>query len=185
MYAKWGAPIQSAVSASYTSIKVSWAYAGSATSYKIYRATSATGTYSLVYTAASTARSWVNTGLVTGKTYYYKVYPVAGGKTYAYSTYKYAKPIPATPKLTLTKQYSSVVIVNWTPVSGATKYEIYRTSGFNTTDYYLVYTADSSTVTWKDYRSTGRTYYYKVRAYHLEGTTKVYGNYSTIQSIQL
>ena len=57
LYAKWGAPITSAASYNYNSIKVSWASAGGATSYKIYRATSATGKYYLVHTSASTTRA--------------------------------------------------------------------------------------------------------------------------------
>ena len=122
LYAKWGAPITSAKSYNYNSIKVSWTTADNATSYRIYRSSSATGPYSLVKITDSNARSYVNTGLVTGKTYYYKVSVVAGGMARSW--------------------------VN----TGLT---------------------------------AGKTYYYKVRAYHLEGTTKVYGSFSAVKYLKI
>jgi len=33
--------------------------------------------------------------------------------------------------------------------------------------------------------TAGKTYYYKVRAYHLEGKTKVYGSFSAPVSVEL
>lgn len=182
LYAKWGASIKSAVVASYSSIKVSWSYVSGATSYTVYRVTSATGTYTKVHTGSSTARSWTNTGLVTGKTYYYKVYPVVGGKTRTFRTYKYATPIPATPALTVTKQPYNVMLISWTPVAGATKYEIYRTSGNGTTNFSLIYTAVPTETSWTNYGVQAQIYYFKIRAYHLEGTKKVYSNYSNVVS---
>ena len=185
LYAKWGAPILAAASYSYTSIKISWAAADLATGYRIYRATSATGTYSLVYTAVAAARSWTNTGLTTGKTYYYKVYPLVGTKAYGHSTYKSAKPIPATPTVTLSKASSTSIKIGWSGVSGATKYQVYRATS-STGTYSLVYTASSSTKSWTQTGLTaGKTYYYKVRAYHLEGTTNVYGSTSAVKYLKI
>jgi uncharacterized repeat protein (TIGR02543 family) len=185
LYAKWGAPILSAATYKYNSIKISWVAAGGATSYKIYRATSSTGTYSLVYTASSTARYYVNTGLVTGKTYYYKVSVVAGGKTYHHSTYKYAKAVPTTPTVALYKYSTTSIMVSWTGVSGATRYQIFRATSATGTYTYL-HTALSTESFWTNTGLTaGRTYYYKVRAYHLEGTTKVYGSSSAVKYLKL
>jgi uncharacterized repeat protein (TIGR02543 family) len=185
LYAKWGAPILTAASYSYTSIKVSWSAAYNATGYRIYRATSATGTYSLVYTATAAARSYVNTGLTTGKTYYYKVYPLVGTKAYANTSYKYAKPVPATPNVVVAKYSTTSIKVSWSGVSGATKYQIYRATSANGTYTYL-YTASSTARSWVNTGlSSGKTYYYKVRTYHLEGTIKVYGNYSTVKYLKI
>jgi len=181
LYARWGAPIKSAFSLGYNSVRVTWDYAGSATSYKIYRATKATGSYSLVYTAKSTARSWNNTGLTTGKTYFYKVYPVVKGKAYVHKLYKSAKPIPNRPVVTLTKASDQSVRVTWTGVAGATRYQIFRATSPAGT-YSLVYTASPTLRSWTNTGLTpGKTYYYKVKAYHLEKTTKVYSLYSFIK----
>jgi len=184
-YAKWRAPISSAVSVGYTSIKVSWDGAGNATAYRIYRATSPTGTYALVYTAPSTARSWGDTGLTTGKYYYYKVFPVVGGTAYVFSTYKASKPIPATPSITVTKKSTSSAQVAWYGVAGATGYEIYRATSPSGT-YTLVYTAASTSRSWTNTGLThGKSYYYKVLAWHLEGSVKVRGVFSPVKYVSL
>lgn len=185
LYAKWGPPITSAVSYNYTSIRVAWLYAGNASSYRIYRATSAGGTYSWVYTATSTARSWVDTGQTTGKYYYYKVYPMVGTMAYTHSAYKYTRAIPTTPTVTVTKYSTTSIKVAWTGVAGATKYQVYRATSTSGT-YSLVYTAYSTLRSWVNTgRTAGVTYYYKVRAYHLEGTAYVYGNYSTVKYLRM
>lgn len=54
-------------------LKVSWAKVPSATGYIVYRSLSAGGTYVKVQT--TTALTFTNTGLTSGKTYYYKVKP--------------------------------------------------------------------------------------------------------------
>ena len=182
LYEIWAAPILSAVSTGYNRATITWAAVEGATSYKIDRATSPTGTYTTVYTASATTRSWTNTSLVTGKTYYYIVRAVVGAYTYGNDTYKAVKPIPATPTVILTKASSTSIKVAWNAVSGATKYQVYRATSA-TGSYSLVYTASSTTLSWTNTGLTAKkTYYYKVRAYHLEGTTNIYGSFSSVKS---
>lgn len=184
-YAKWEAPVFVVGSYNYTTVKVTWAGVANATSYKIYRATSSTGTYSLVNTAASTARSWLDSGRVTGKYYYYKIYPVIGGQTIAIGTIKYSRPIPAPPSLGVVKVSASSIKLTWSGVSGATKYLIYRADSA-TGSYVFKYTASSASRSWTNTGLIhGKTYYYKVRAYHLEGTVIVYGYYSTARYLPM
>jgi len=77
--------------------------------------------------------------------------------------------------------YNSILI-SWSAVPDATKYELYRstspTTGFKllTTTAFTSYTNNSVT--------TGLPYYYKVRAYQLVGKTKVYGDFSSLASAQ-
>lgn len=54
-----------------TSVKLSWSAVTGATGYELWRAVSASGTYARVY--RGTARTFTNTALKAGKTYYYKV----------------------------------------------------------------------------------------------------------------
>ncbi|MCL6572568.1 MAG: hypothetical protein K6T88_12940 [Bacillus sp. (in: Bacteria)] len=54
-----------------TSIKTTWSAVTGASAYEVYRATSSTGTYSLVKN--TTSLYYTNTGLTTGRTYYYKL----------------------------------------------------------------------------------------------------------------
>jgi lactocepin len=66
-----------------TSIKVSWSKSNGASGYEVYRATSKSGKYTSVKTLKSgTARSFTDTKLKKGKTYYYKVrsYRLVKGK---------------------------------------------------------------------------------------------------------
>ena len=77
-------------------IKVSWKKINGADGYAVYRATSKNGTYLLNETVISgSTLSYTNTGLIKGKTYYYKVkaYKIVNGKKiYSdYSSVKYKK----------------------------------------------------------------------------------------------
>jgi Zn-dependent metalloprotease/fibronectin type 3 domain-containing protein len=176
-------PVPTSVKAtpsSYNSISTSWLAVAGANGYEVYRAASSTGTYGLVGT--TTGLSFNNTGLATNSTYYYKVraYTMVGTlKVYSdFSVIVSTKPIPATP-ISISSVSSSYNSINtlWTAVAGASGYEVYRSTS-STGAYSLI-----STVTGTSYNNTGLTtnvaYYFKVRAYRLVGTTKVYGNFTT------
>ncbi len=180
-------PAISVASSSYTSLKVSWAKVTGATGYNVYRATSSGGKYTLIKSVTGT--SYTNSSLTTGKTYYYKVkaYCTAGGSNvYSdYSSYKSGKVVPSAPTASVITKTSTSAKVSWTAVSGVTKYLVYRATS-QTGAYSLVATFGSSTKTYTNTSLTkGKTYYYKVRAYHLEGKTKVYGTYSDVKSIKI
>ncbi len=176
-----GTPQATAVSTGYTSVKLTWSKVAGATGYRLYRATSKSGTYTKV--AETTSTSITNKSLTTGKTYYYKVRAIrtASGTTAngSYSSIVSAKPIPAAPTgVTTTRVSNSSLKVSWSKVSGTTKYQVYRATSLNGT-YAKVAETTSLSYTNKGLQDN-KTYYYKVRAYHTEGVTKVYGAYSTI-----
>ncbi len=184
LYAKWGSTTPTGVlaaSASYSSVKVSWTAVPGATGYQVYRATSSTGAYALAGTVTSS--SFTNTGLTAGTTYYYKVRSYAGTtKVYsAFSSVVSARPVPAaptSPKAT-PATYNSIK-VTWAAVSGATNYELYRAT--SSTGTYALLTTTSYTYYTNTSVNTGAAYYYKVRAYRLVGSTKVYGAFSAVAS---
>jgi uncharacterized repeat protein (TIGR02543 family) len=103
LYAKWIAlpsvPKAKADSTSSNSITVSWAALEDVNGYEISQATSKTGEFTVI--ANSTSNVYKNSGLSTGRTYYYKVraYKIIDGKkVYSdYSTVVSAKPLPQTP----------------------------------------------------------------------------------------
>jgi hypothetical protein len=180
-------PSVTAASASYTSVKVSWTAIPGASGYRVYRATSSTGTYT--YLGATTSLAYTSASLTTGKTYYYKViaYRTVGTtKVYSKSSAAaYAKPVPAKTTCSVATKTMTKANISWTGVSGATKYEVWRAASASGT-YTLVSTVAYTTKSYVDVNlTTGKTYYYKVRAYHLEGTTKVYGSSSTPKSVVL
>jgi uncharacterized protein (TIGR02145 family) len=68
-----------------SSITLSWNSVTGAIGYYVYRSTSASGTYSYVTSTSST--SYINTGLLSGTTYYYKVSAYNGAGESSLSSY--------------------------------------------------------------------------------------------------
>lgn len=78
--------------------------------------------------------------------------------------------------------YNSVKFT-WSPVAGAAGYELYRAS--SSKGKYTKLGETTSTNYTNKKLTTGKTYYYKVRAYRLVGKTKVYGSFSTVKYVRL
>lgn len=171
-----------AASAAYNGIRVSWAAASSADGYEVYRATASTGAYTYAGTTASV--SYYNTGLVTNKVYYFKVrsYKNTSPKVYSgWTTVVYTRPIPVSPAtIGATPASYNSVRVSWGAVAGASRYEIYRAP--SSSGAYRLLTSTTALSYMNTGLNTGSTYYYKVRAYHLEGRTKVYGAFTAYRS---
>lgn len=179
-----------ATSNGYNSIKVTWNKSYNINGYEVYRATSKTGKYTLKKTVTSgNTLSYTNTGITTGKTYYYKVrsYAVVNNKKlYSdYSSVVYTKTKLSTPSVTLSAG-SKKAYVKWKKVSGASGYEVYRSTS-KTGKYTKVKTLTSGNTT--SYTNTKLTskkgYYYKVRAYRTVNGNKVYSSYSSIKYIKV
>ena len=163
------------VSAGYDSVKVSWTAVSGATGYKIMRSSASGGPYEQI--KDTTALSFVNTGLSTGTRYFYKIRAyttVSTGKIFGgYSAIKYAAPVPATPtSLKATTAGSVMIKPTWAEVAGATGYEVFRSLSASS-GYTRVATIASPS--YLEMGTTGKTYYYKVRAYTTVDETTVYG----------
>ncbi len=158
-------------------IKVAWTKVDGAAKYQVYRATSKTGTYSLKKT--TTSLSWTDTNTTAGKTYYYKVKAVHSNTNAnsALTAYKSRMADLKRPTVSITTS-SGKPKVSWTAVTGATKYQIYRSTS-KTGTYKLVKTTTAKY--WKDTTAVkGKTYYYKVVAVH--SNTNANSAYSTVVS---
>lgn len=180
-FAAIAAPDVTAASNGYNSVLLTWAAVAGAKDYEVSRATSSTGKYTVLGT--TTALSYNSTGLTTNATYYYKVRArcvTTTATTFGpYSSSKSAKPVLATVgSLSAVPVSYSSIKVSWRAVGGATKYEVYRAT--SSRGSYKPLTTTSYTYYTNTRVSTGTTYYYKVRAYHLEGNTKVYGAFSSV-----
>ena len=178
-----------AATAGVTSVKLSWKKVSGASGYEVYRATSKAGKYRIVaaISKAATVR-YTDKKLTTGKTYYYKVRAYkTSGKTKVYSGYSAivsAKAAPVKPAgVKATAGAKNTAKVSWKKVSGATGYEVYRATSKSGKYSKITTIKKGSTVSFTDKKlKTGKTYYYKVRAYKTSGKTKVYGAYSDIKS---
>ena len=172
-----------AESASATSIKISWSAVSGATGYQVYRSTSSTGTFVSLGTVTTTSK--VSTALKTGTKYYYKVRAykdVNGTKIYgAFSSIVNAVPKPAAPTGVKAVSASSTSIkVSWNKTTGATGYEVFRSTKADSS-YVMIQSTTTTSITNKGL-TNGKTYYFKIRAYTEVNGTRYYGDYSSVVS---
>ncbi len=174
------------------SLKISWKRVKASSSkyvsgYAIYRSTSKNGTYKKIKTITNgKTASYIDSGLVTGNTYYYKVraFQKSGGKTIygAYSSVKSKQVVPAKPTIQAVSANYNTVTVSWKKVEGSSGYKIYRATQENSTYKAVKTITSANTLSYKNTKlTTGQTYYYKVRAYVNKGGKKIYGDYSKVK----
>ena len=177
-----------ATSNSYNSIKLTWnKTVNGANGYAVYRSTSKDGKYTLRKTITSkNTIEFTDTGLDTNTTYYYKVRPyrmISDKKEYgSYSEIVCAKPVLSKTKITVSST-SKKATIKWNKVLGASGYKVYSATSSDGT-YSLKKTITS--INTLSYTNTnlvsGKTYYYKVRAYRNVNGNVVYGPYSVVKS---
>ena len=184
--------ISSASAGTDGSITVKWKKVSGATGYQIYRSVNG-GSYSKVKTISSASTvSWKNTSVSPGKIYRYKIraYKVSSsGSQTVYGSFSSVKKVTAKPaKVTIRSAKSAAalnaVTVKWKKVSGATGYQIYRSTDGGS--YKKVKTiTKASTVSWKDTTvKAGKTYRYKIRAYVKANGTTIYGSFSSVSKVK-
>ena len=135
-----------------------WKAVSGAAKYEVYRARSQSGDYIKYSTVTGT--SYTNTSYIeNGNTYYYKVRALdANGTAGAWSSI-----------VSVTYRAASTGTLSAPTVTGAAKYEVYRSYSQN--GNYSKYSTQTSTgYTNSAYLTSGSTYYYKVRALDANGT---------------
>ncbi len=172
-----------AKSAAYNKIKISWSAVNGALKYRVYRATSKSGTYSRVGEVTET--TFTDSGLTTGKTYYYKVRAMNDSRSPvfygAYCSVVSAAPKPAVPKnFAVTRVSNSQIKISYSAVTGATGYKIYRATSSGGT-YSLVKTTTATSYT-NGSLTNNKKYYYKVRSYRTVSGTSYYSSYTAVLS---
>ena len=160
---------------------LTWKVVTGAAKYEVYRSYSRDGSYSKYSTQTSTA--YTNSSYLTsGTTYYYKVRAlVANGNAGPYSAVVSVtcRLKLSAPSVTGGKDSQGRPTLKWKAVSGAAKYEVYRSTSRSGT--YTKYSTQTSTsYTNSSYLTSGTTYYYKVRALGSDGS---YGPYSSVASV--
>ena len=141
---------------------IKWAAVAGANKYEVYRSGSKDGTYTLLGT--TTNLNYTDSKANAGYIYYYQVKAVNANSIKSdYSatvaaTCHCARPVVKPDYLISTgKPY-----IKWTAVSGASKYEVYR-SGSKDGTYTLLGTTTAANYT-DSKANAGYTYYYKVKA---------------------
>ena len=174
--------------ADYKTTKITWKAIENADKYQVYRSTSKNSGYKKIST--TTGKSLKNTGLKTGKKYYYKVRAYAKiNDSTVYSKYSSVKAV----KTSLAKVSSiklqtgnAKVTASWSKVKGASGYKLYRSTK-KSSGFKCVKTIKSgSKVKYVNKKlKKGRNYYYKVRAYRTVDGKKVYGAYSSVKKVRV
>lgn len=180
-----GKPSVKTQSAGYNSVKISWNAYENTDSYLVYRKTKGT---SFKRIAAVTGLSYTDQTAVTGTTYYYTVKAASkywGSTVYSkYETNVTGKAMPAKSAITKTQSWGyNKAKITWNKVSGASGYRLYYKTSANGAWKYVTQIGSGSTVSYVHAGLTsGRTYYYMVRAYRTVSGTKHFGAYSNVMS---
>lgn len=168
------------IKTSYNALTVNWSKVPGAEKYVIYRSTKKNSGYKALKTITGNSTvSYKNTGLTTGKTYYYKVRAYKG-TTYTQSAVKSCRVQPSQASITkVSSQSYNSVKISWKKVAGASGYYIYRSTSKNGTYKKIGTVTKGSTLSYKVTKlTTGKTYYYKVCAYRKVKSKKYSGSKS-------
>lgn len=165
----------------YKSLTLSWSGTSGASGYYVYRANSKGGTYSKV--GATNKRSFIDTGLVTKKTYYYKIKAyrdeVTGIKVSSYSPISSQNTIlSAVKNLKASSPEYTKIKLTWSAAGGANSYYIYRATSEKGT-YKKIATATGTSYT-DDKLTFNKTYYYKVKTFRKQDSGNVTSAYSSV-----
>ncbi|MDS0528039.1 S8 family serine peptidase [Clostridium sp. SHJSY1] len=104
-----------------------------------------------------------------------------GGMVNAYEAIKKNIPVAMPTNVIATSTGNSSIAINWGAVTGANGYEVYRL-GSNGTYGYIANTTSTSFTNIG--LNSGTAYSYKIRAYRIVGTVKIYSDFSTVASAQ-
>lgn len=167
--------------ASFQKVKLTWKKTPGATGYQIYRSTSKNGKYKKI--ATTSKRTITNRGIL-GKTYYYKIRAYKKqGLRLRYTKWSTPKKITSrlnrpTIKIKRSLKYGEGERnkVSWKKISGATRYEVYKSDSANG-KYTKLATTKNLYVIDKDVK-VSKTYYYKVRARRTVNGKRYYSYYS-------
>ncbi|MEE1320972.1 MAG: bacterial Ig-like domain-containing protein [Acutalibacteraceae bacterium] len=169
-----------------TTITLKWSKVTGADGYRVYKYNSKTKKYE--YYKSTTSTSLKISKLKEGTAYKYKVraYTKDDGTIYG----EYSKVFetatkcktPSITKLTTTKGKASYT---WSNVSGESGYQVYystkKDSGYKKVASYKANTTKGS----KSKLTSGKTYYFKVRAYKKTASGTVYSAWSSVKSIKI
>lgn len=163
----------SATGTNYNTVTINWAPSEKATSYQIYRSTKKTSGYKSIKTLKANQLTlsddglytYKNTGLTSGKMYYYKIKAFCGSTGSKYSAWDEAKPnIDAPASVKVKKKNRSSVKVSWKKVKHATSYRVYYATS-KKGHYKRAGITKNNSFTIKGLSKKRKTYYIKVLSY--------------------
>lgn len=175
---------------SYKNIRVSWEKVTGASGYCIYRSTSGLdGTFRMVKKIKGSRLSYDDQTVLTGLKYFYQVraYRTVGGEdpvAWEASNTAAAKTALLDARFTrVSAGTNRRVTFTWKKVTGATGYQIYRSTRQDSGYQRVLVTKKTTAV---NQETAKRTYYYKIRAYRKIGTGKyAYSAFSLPKAVKM
>lgn len=176
------APVLTAETVGYNSVKVAWEEVEQAVSYELQQSTDKKNYTTVATLMAGQTMSYTAEDLYTGQNYFYRLFATNDAGETVDSKRLKVKPVLSAPTVTkLEASGSAKVDIAWTAVEGADFYRVYR-STTKTGGYKSVKTVYGTSYT--NTVAAGTTYYYKIMPlrYNPDGK-KVQGKCSTPQSV--
>jgi hypothetical protein len=151
-------------------ISLAWDKVGTETGYVIYRSESETGTYASA--GKTDVTSYIDTAVVVGNTYYYRISAVknnieSGQSITVVSALAELISLASPEGLAVTGQTENSITLSWQAVPDATGYKVYKGSGSGSVNEYVAET-DSATYTVTGL-AANTSYYFAVSAVHESG----------------
>src|SRR5215813_12725476 len=161
------APTGLAATSGNAQVTLNWNASSGASSYNVKRSTTSGGPYTTIATGV-TSTSYTNTGLANGTTYFYVVSAVnaageSGNSNQASATPQNTQIPPAAPAGLIATAGSAQVSLSWSASSGATSYNVKR-STTNGGPYSAIASGVTSTSFTNTGLTNGTTYFYVVSA---------------------
>ncbi|MGN0395332.1 MAG: fibronectin type III domain-containing protein, partial [Coprococcus sp.] len=171
------------------SIKFTWNKVSGADGYYIYRLNRKTGKYSRIKDITSgQITTFVSSKLKSGTTYTYKVYAykkIGTSKIAGKAGVFRNTTLPATPVISIVAR-SKKAVVGWEKISGANGYQIYMSTSKNGKYKKVATLKGANKVRYtKSNLESGKTYYFKIKAYRTYKGKRVYSSYSTIKKVKV
>ncbi len=170
-----------------SSITLSWTKVTGATGYRVYKYNSKTKKYDHIASVIK-CTSYNISKLKAGTAYKFKIraYTKDDGTIWgSYSSVFETATKPATPKITKLTTTKGKAALVWSNVAGESGYQVYysikKDSGYKKVASYKTNVVKGS----KSKLTSGKKYYFKVRAYKKTSSGTVYSSWSSVKSIKI
>ncbi len=182
-------PAKTSATQSVSTVKLSWSASSGATGYRVYKYNSNTKKYEAIAWVKG-ATTYKISKLNSGTVYYFKIKPYIKLSNGEFVWGSFTNKIqtatkPSVPKLSVKSLSKGSAILSWTNVSGESGYQVYYCKTKNGTYKKLETYAANTTLKKLTSLESGKTYYFKVRAYKKVAGTTIYGGFSDVKSVKI